>query len=69
MIKSYPDAANKLRASPVEVKSGKRYTTVSLDKFKRKFGKKVGVEYVLHPKDFRKEGNRMSAPLYMTMRL
>lgn len=65
LIKPYPDAANKLRVSPVEVKSGKRYTTVSLDKFKRKFGKKVGVEYVLHPKDLRKEGSRMFAPLYM----
>lgn len=67
LVRPYPDASNKPRISPIEVKSGKRYTTISLDKFKKKFGRRVGVEYVLHPKDLKVEGDRMFAPLYMSM--
>lgn len=49
IIRPYPDAAMKPRVSPVEVKSGKRYSTVSLDKFHAKFTQRAGEEYVLHP--------------------
>lgn len=34
----------------MEVKSSKNYPTVSYDAFKSKFGKKIGVSYVVHPK-------------------
>lgn len=62
----YPNAAMKTRVSPIEVKSGKRYKTVSLDKFKAKFGKRVGTEYVLHPRSLEVAGDRVSLPLYMS---
>lgn len=38
---------------PIEVKSGKRYTTSSLDKFANKFRTKVDRPVVLHPKDLK----------------
>ena len=60
----YPGAAMKTRVSPIEVKSGKRYKTVSLEKFKKKFGKRVGTEYVLHPRPRQVSGDRICHPLY-----
>ena len=65
IVSPYLDAGMKPRIAPIEVKSGKRYSTVSLDKFKAKFGKRVGVEYVLHPKQLVDEGVRVRLPLYM----
>jgi hypothetical protein len=62
----YPNAAMKTRIAPVEVKSGRRYKTVSLDKFKSKFGKKVGTEFVLHPRALEVKGDRICLPLYMS---
>lgn len=62
----YPSAAMKTRISPIEVKSGKRYKTTSLDKFKVKFGKRVGVEFVLHPRPMEVRGDRIYLPLYMS---
>ena len=34
IVEPYENAAMKYRVSPIEVKSSKRYRTVSLDKFK-----------------------------------
>lgn len=62
----YSDAAGKLRISPLEVKSSKNYTTVSLDDFKKRWGKRIGKEFILHPKQLRVEGNRQYLPLYMS---
>lgn len=62
----FADAAGKLRVCPVEAKSSKNYTTVSLDDFKRKYSKKVGEEVVLHTKQLSVVGNRMYLPLYMS---
>ena len=59
------DDGLKPKITPVEVKSGKRYSTVSLDKFKRKFGSRVKEEIVLHPGNISKEGNRIKLPLYL----
>lgn len=67
IVRPYPDAAMKPRVSPIEVKSGKRYSPVSLDKFRAKFGKRVGTEYVLHTKPFKAEGGRVFLPLYMAI--
>ncbi|MEG1561701.1 MAG: AAA family ATPase [Raoultibacter sp.] len=61
-----PNAAMKPRISPLEVKSGKRYSTVSLDKFKTKFKSRVGLEYVVSPKQYRSEQEREFLPLYMS---
>ena len=65
VVRPYPNAAMKPRVSPVEVKSPRQYSTVSLDKFKAKFGSRVGTQYVLHPKQMRASADRMHLPLYM----
>lgn len=65
LIGEYENAAMKARVCPVEVKSTKRYATISLDKFKDRFGKRVGMQYVLHPRPMRVEGGRLYLPLYM----
>ena len=52
--------------SPIEVKSGKRYSTVSLNKFRTKFKRFLDTPYVLHPKDVKIEDGVTYLPLYMT---
>ena len=64
-VREYSDAGFKPRVSPIEVKSTNRYGTKSLEKFRAKFGKHVGTEYVLHPKQLLDEGRRVYLPLYM----
>ncbi|KFI97005.1 ATPase [Bifidobacterium stellenboschense] len=65
LVGEYENAAMKARICPVEVKSTKRYKTVSLDKFKAKFDKRIGTQYVLHPRPMRVDGDRLYLPLYM----
>ena len=64
-VREYSDAGLKPRISPIEVKSSSRYSTKSLEKFRAKFGKHVGDELVLHPKNVLVEQNRICLPLYM----
>ena len=65
VVRESKDAGMKPRVSPVEVKSTKRYGTKSLDKFRARFGSRVGTEYVLHPRQLQAAGNRVCLPLYM----
>lgn len=65
IVRPYADAAMKPRVCPVEVKSPRQYGTKSLDRFKEKFGKRVGTQYVLHPKQLKVDGDRAYLPLYM----
>lgn len=65
VIREYEDAAMKARVSPIEVKSTNRYGTKSLDKFKKKFGKRVGTQYILHPKPLKRQNEKVYLPLYM----
>lgn len=65
IVREYDDAAWKPRVSPVEVKSTKTYRTSSLDKFRDRYGERIGREYVLHPRQLSVEGSRVRAPLYM----
>jgi predicted AAA+ superfamily ATPase len=51
--------------SPIEVKSGKRYATVSLDKFRVKYSRFLDVPFVLHPKDLKVVDGVTYLPLYM----
>lgn len=61
------DKTKPTKISPVEVKSGKNYTTSSLNKFSLKFHAKLGKKYLIHTKDlFQKEGITY-IPVYMTM--
>lgn len=65
--REYENAAMRMRVSPIEVKSSKRYGTSSLRKYKEKFGKRVGTQFVLHPRPLRidAEDERLYLPLYM----
>ncbi len=57
------DKANKL--IPVEVKSSKNYTTISYNKFKEKFNKRIGESYIIHQKAFSKDETGYKIPAYM----
>lgn len=63
--KPYSNTAGKPRISPIEVKSPRQYGTTSLDRFKKRFDKKIGTQYVLHPKQMKVEQDRVYLPLYM----
>ena len=65
IVRPYANAAGKPRVSPIEVKSPRQYGTTSLDRFKETFGKKIGTQYVLHPKQMKTDGDRAYLPLYM----
>lgn len=56
----------KYKIFPIEVKSTERYTTRSLSKFDEKFHSRIGRNYVIHPKNLKKEGNTIFIPAYMT---
>lgn len=66
LTRGFSDAAGKPRVTPVEVKSTKNYSTVSLDDFSKKYAKRLGKEIVLHPKQLVVAGNREYLPLYMS---
>ena len=55
----------KRNISPIEVKSGKRYSIVSLNKFRAKFKQFLDKPYVLHPRDLKVEDGITYLPLYM----
>ena len=52
--------------SPIEVKSGQRYTLNSLRKCIAKYGSQLSTPYVLHDKDVKIEDRVVYLPLYMT---
>lgn len=52
--------------SPIEVKSGKKYTLTSLKKCIAKYGNQLSTPYVLHDKDMKEEDGIVYLPLYMT---
>lgn len=57
---------SKNNISPIEVKSGKNYTTISLNKFKNKYKDKIDKLYVIHASDYKKENDVIYLPIYMT---
>ena len=65
IVREFANAGMKLRVCPIEVKSSIKYFTTSLDKFKKKFTKRIGTQFVLHPKPLKVEGERIFLPLYM----
>lgn len=54
---------------PVEVKSTKRYTTSSLDKFRKKYANYLHTSYTLHSSDVRVTNEVTYLPLYMAATL
>lgn len=61
------DKTKPTKISPVEVKSGKNYTTSSLNKFSLKFHAKLGKKYLIHTKDLVQKNGITYIPVYMTM--
>ena len=62
-----PDAqiTRRKHVSAVEVKSENDYTTSSLDKFRRKFGRSISAAYVVHSGDVRQKDGILYMPIYM----
>lgn len=60
---------NKHNISPIEVKSGDRYTLSSIKKFINKYKEQTNTPYVLHTRDLKEENGITYLPLYMTMLL
>ena len=56
----------KPRIYPIEVKSGKRYTVKSMERFMDKFGARIGNGYVIHTKNLSIKDNIIYIPSYMT---
>ena len=52
---------------PIEVKSGKRYTTTSLGRFIEVYGKRIGKAYIIHTKNLSVNDKIVCIPCYMTM--
>ena len=52
---------------PIEVKSGKRYKTESLEKFVGQYRRRIGKAYIIHPKNLSVKGDIICIPSYMTM--
>lgn len=57
----------KYKIYPVEVKSGKRYSTISLDRFNEAFKKRIGDCYVIHPRNLIIKDKVICIPPYMTV--
>ena len=53
--------------SPIEVKSGKNYTLVSLNKFINKYDEQLNTPYVIHTSDLKIEDGIVYLPVYMVM--
>ena len=59
----------KYKIYPVEVKSGAKYTTTSLTKFKEKFRNRIGECYIIHPRNLIVKDGIVCIPPYMAMLL
>ena len=51
--------------SPIEVKSGKRYTYSSLNKFSAKYHDQLNTPYILHAADYAEKNGIVYLPVYM----
>ncbi len=56
----------KYKIFPIEVKSKEKYSTTSLDRFCEIFHSRIGLSYVIHPKNLKVESDRVYIPAYMT---
>ncbi len=57
----------KYKLYPIEVKSGKRYTTKSLLRFKEKFSSRIGECYIIHPRNLLIKDDIICIPPYMAI--
>ena len=59
----------KYKIFPIEVKSGKTYTTTSLNAFREKYKQRIGESYIIHPRNLTVKEGIICIPPYMTMML
>lgn len=59
-------SALKPQIYPIEVKSGKRYTTTSLIQFCEKYKKRIGQAYIIYTKNLCEKDGILCIPSYMT---
>lgn len=59
------ESKTNFKVYPIEVKSSKNYTTTSLVRFKEKFGRKIDMQIIIHPKNLVVEGELIKIPPYM----
>ena len=57
----------KYKLYPIEVKSGKRYTTKSLMRFKEKYKERIGECYIIHPRNLTIKDDIVCIPPYMVI--
>ena len=57
---------NRHNISPIEVKSGEKYTFTSLRKLKAKYGQYLATSSLIHDKGLRTEDDITFLPIYMT---
>ncbi len=62
---SKPSITSRHNISPLEVKSGKNYTTISLNKFRTKYKNQLDKAYVIHTGEYKEEDGIIYLPLYM----
>lgn len=61
------NSKTKYKMYPIEVKSGTRYTTASLLKFKEKYKGRIGCCYIIHPRNLIVKDDIICIPPYMTI--
>lgn len=59
----------KYKMFPIEVKSGKRYSTKSLNDFMQKYKERIGEVYIVHPRNLLLKDGIICIPPYMAMLL
>ena len=57
----------KYKVFPIEVKSGRNYTTASLERFTQKFSERIGTAYIIHPRNLTEKDGIVCIPPYMAM--
>lgn len=57
----------KYKVFPIEVKSGKKYSTSSLLKFREKYRQRIGESYIIHPRNLLIKDDVLCIPPYMTI--
>lgn len=59
------DSKTKLKILPIEVKSGKNYSTTSLNEFGKIYKSRISKSYIIHPKAFSADEDTIKIPPYM----
>lgn len=61
------NSKTKYKLFPIEVKSGTRYSTTSLLRFREKYKSRIGECYIIHPRNLTMSDNIICIPPYMTI--